>query len=79
MYQLHDAETGAAVGVISDEQFQFLIDHLEEESEQDQDYYINRDTLDTFEEDEEADPAFVALLRKALGDREEMEIRWSKA
>jgi hypothetical protein len=78
MYQLHDAETGAAVGVISDDQFQFLLDHLEEESEQDQDYYISRDTLDTFEE-EEADTALVALLRKALGDREGMEIRWSKA
>jgi hypothetical protein len=78
MYQLHDAETGAAIGVISDDQFQFLIDHLEEESEQDRDYYINRDTLDTFEE-EDADPALVALLRKALGDREGMDIRWSKA
>jgi processive 1,2-diacylglycerol beta-glucosyltransferase len=78
MYQLHDAETGAAIGVISDDQFQFLIDHLEEESEQDQDYYINRDTLDGFEE-EEADPALVALLRKALGDRDGMDIHWSKA
>ncbi len=78
MFKLRDTENGAVIGVITDDQFQFLIDHLEEESEQDQDYYINRDTLEMFEE-EEADPALVELLRKGLGNRDEMEIRWSKA
>jgi hypothetical protein len=78
MFKLRDTENGAVLGTITDEQFQFLIDHLEEESELDQDYYINRDTLDMFEE-EDADPALVELLRKGLGDRDEMEIRWSKA
>jgi processive 1,2-diacylglycerol beta-glucosyltransferase len=33
--------------------------------------------VDGFEE-EGADPALVALLRKALGEREEMEIRWTR-
>jgi processive 1,2-diacylglycerol beta-glucosyltransferase len=77
MIQLQDAESGAPIGPITDAQLQFLIDRLEEESPDDRDYYINRETVDGFEE-EGADPALVALLRKALGEREEMEIRWTR-
>jgi hypothetical protein len=77
MIQLHDAESGAPIGPITDAQLQFLVDRLEEESPDDRDYYINRETVDAFEE-EGADPALVALLRKALGERDEMEIRWTR-
>jgi len=77
MIQLQDAESGAPIGPITDAQLQFLIDRLEEESPDDRDYYINRETVDGFEE-EGADPVLVALLRKALGEREEMEIRWTR-
>ena len=38
---------------------------------------INRDTLDMFEE-EGADPALIEVLRKALGEREEMEVEWRR-
>ena len=78
MIQLYDKETGASLGTITEEQLQFLVDELEEESSEDQDYYINEPTLDAFEE-AGADPALVALLRKALGEREEMEIRWARS
>ena len=61
MIQLYDKETGASLGAITEEQLQFLADQLEEESPQDQDYYINEPTLDAFEE-AGADPALVALL-----------------
>lgn len=77
MIQLHDAESGAPIGPITDAQLQFLVDRLEEESPDDRDYYINQATVDGFEE-EDADPALVALLRKALGERDEMEIRWTR-
>ena len=77
MIQLYDKETGAPVGPVTEEQLQYLVDRLEEESADDPEYYINRDTIDAFEEDG-ADPALVGLLRKALGEREEMEIRWSR-
>ena len=77
MTQLFDKETGRRIGEINDEQLQFLCDQLEEESAADQDYYINEDTIATFES-EGADAALVALLRGAMGEREEMEIRWSK-
>ncbi|HUE29270.1 MAG TPA: galactosyldiacylglycerol synthase [Verrucomicrobiae bacterium] len=78
MIQLYDKETGAPLGAISEEQLQFLVDQLEEESPEDQDYYINEPTLDAFEE-AGADPALLVLLRKALGDREEIEIRWARS
>ena len=78
MIQLYDKETGASLGAITEEQLQFLADQLEEESSEDRDYYINEPTLDAFEE-AGADPALLALLPKALGEREEMEIRWARS
>ena len=78
MVQIFDKQSGTDLGSISDEQFQFLADRLEEESEQDEDYYLNRTTVD-FLEGEGAAPELIALLRRALGDREEAEIRWSRS
>ena len=77
MIDLHDKDTGAAIGVITEQQLQYLVDELEEESGEDQDYYINVTTLDLFAE-RGADPALVALLRSALKGRTEMEVRWSR-
>ena len=77
MIELFDTETKAPLGAISEAQLQFLIDQLEEESPDDTDYYINQATLDMFEE-RGADAALVALLRNALGARDDMEIRWER-
>jgi hypothetical protein len=46
--QLYDNETQILLGEVTEQQLQFLIDHLEEESSTDQDYYINSDTLEMF-------------------------------
>ena len=78
MIQLHDKDTGAPIGAITEAQLQFLIDQLEEESSEDQDYYINETTVDLFEQ-RGADKALVTLLRSALKGRTEMEIRWSRS
>ena len=78
MIQLHDKDTGARIGTISEENLKFLVDQLEEESDDDKDYYINETTIDNFEESG-ADKELVSLLRSALGSRTEMEIRWSRA
>jgi len=78
MIQLHDKDTGAWIGTISEDNLQFLVDQLEEESGDDQDYYINEATLDVFEEGG-ADKALVSLLRGALNGRTEMEVRWSRS
>ena len=78
MVELFDAASGSRLGQITDEQLQFLIDQLEEESDVDQDYYINQDTVDMFES-EGADAALILLLRQALAGREDMDIRWERA
>jgi processive 1,2-diacylglycerol beta-glucosyltransferase len=77
MVKLYDKDTGAWLGTITEEQLQFLMDQLEEESSEDRDYYINDATLESFEE-EGADPALIKVLRAALNGRTEMEIRWSR-
>jgi hypothetical protein len=77
MIHLFDQDTGARVGTITEDQLQFLIDQLEEDSPHDTGYYITRDTLELFEHNE-ADPALLAVLRTALGARDDMEIRWER-
>jgi processive 1,2-diacylglycerol beta-glucosyltransferase len=75
MIQLHDAETGTPVGAITEEQLQFLMEELEEESARDRDYYISIETIEMLEADG-ADPELVAALRSALGGRSGMEVSW---
>jgi processive 1,2-diacylglycerol beta-glucosyltransferase len=75
--RLYDNETQRQLGEITEAQLQFLLDHLEEESSDDQDYYLNRATLEVFAQ-AGADPALLSLLWQGLGEREDMEIRWTR-
>jgi hypothetical protein len=75
MVKIYDLRTNDLVGELTDEQFQFLEDHFEEESLDDRDYYLNRVTVDMLEE-QGGDPGLVAVLRQALGDKDERDIRW---
>jgi hypothetical protein len=75
MIKLYEKDTRVFLGTITEAQLQFLIDQLEEESAEDTDYYINQATLDLFE-DTGADTDLLALLRQALGTREDIEIQW---
>ena len=77
MIKIYDEATGTVYGTITEAQLQVLFDQLEEESREDTDYYINRATLDMFEE-RRVDAGLLALLRSALGDREDMDIRWAR-
>ncbi len=77
MIELYDNDSGNLLGNINDEQLQFLIDQLEEESAEDKDYWLNRDSLVQFAE-KGCPPALLELLKNAMGDRKDMEIRWEK-
>ncbi|HEX6967151.1 MAG TPA: hypothetical protein VF166_15280 [Gemmatimonadaceae bacterium] len=77
MVELYNEATGAAVGTITDAQFRFLMNELEEESLEDRDYYISRDTIEMLAQDG-ADAALLATLRQALGPREGAELRWRR-
>ena len=76
MISLRDKDTGADLGTISEEQLRFLVDQLEEEYDEDRDYYINSTMLDVLEQNG-ADFQLLDMLRKAIGDREGVEIQWS--
>ncbi len=75
MPRLIRIDTGADIGTISDVQLEFLIEQLEDDHEEDQDYYIDRETLELLS-DNGADPELLALLEKGIGDDEEMDIGW---
>ncbi len=77
MIEVYDNEVGVLIGTVTEEQLQLLIDELEETSTKDQDYYLDEAMLDMLEE-AGADDALMELLRGALGDREEIEIRWER-
>ena len=73
--KLYDAGSGDLLGEISEDQLRFLQDQFEEETSDDQDYYINRATLDTLK-DAGADASLLSMLERALkGD--EGDIRWA--
>lgn len=74
---LYNAATNDYLGAVTEEQFAVLQADLEEESSEDQDYYINQVTVDWLES-EGADPELVALLRDALDEMDEMDIRWER-
>ena len=75
MPKLIRLDTGDDIGTISDVQLKFLVEQLEEEHEEDQDYFIDRDTLELMA-DNGGDPELLAMLEKAIGDDDEMDIAW---
>lgn len=77
MIKLLNKTTGVQIGVLTEEQLHYLVDELEEESSDDQDYWLNRAQLEIFAQDG-ADPALLQLLETALGDGEELEIYWER-
>lgn len=75
---LYDSGTGAVIGQASETQLRWLDAHLERESSADEDYYIDKLTLEMLQ-DAKGDPALIDLLRRALGDREGLDVRWARA
>ena len=75
MPRLLRLDTGLVIGNITDAQLAFLVEQLEEEHEDDKDYYIDRETLELLS-DNGGDPELLALLEKAIGDDEEIDIVW---
>ena len=63
------------VGELSEEQLDFLIDHLEEEWSDDRDYFINRELVNKLQSGG-ADAGLIKLLEAALGDKDEVDILW---
>lgn len=77
MIDVYNNDTNELLGSITEADLQVLVDGLEEESEDDQDYYINAATIDALG-DGRATEHLLNLLRKALSSSEGVEIRWQK-
>ena len=77
MIDLYNAETNQLLGSITEADLQVLVDGLEEESPEDQDYYIDAATIDLLG-DGRASDHLMGLLRGALGSSEGVEIRWQR-
>jgi hypothetical protein len=78
MVTLSLAESGTVVGTIPDADFQMLVDQLEEESEEDTDYYVTAETIALLEE-RGASETLVAVLKRALGTAEGVDISWARS
>ena len=78
MRKLTDKATGDLIGEIDEIQLQFLMDELVEESPEDQDYFLNRALLETFENKVGSLVSLVAMLKRAFGEKEDLEIVWSE-
>jgi processive 1,2-diacylglycerol beta-glucosyltransferase len=77
MIEVYSANDNSLIGTLTESQLQFMMDNMEEESLEDQDYAITPMTLAYFEE-LGADPALLEMLRRALGSQEELMIRWER-
>lgn len=77
MIRLRIKETGVELGSITEEDLQFLIDNLEEEWEEDQDYYLNRQTLEMLKS-RGVSASLAQMLEGAMGDRDDVEVEWSR-
>lgn len=75
MIVLFNNDTGTRLREITPEELAFLQSHLEEESLEDQDYYIAGVTVDIMESKGES-PALVELLRKEIGESDGAEFHW---
>ena len=75
MYRLMNIEHGDEIGIITEDQVQFLIDNLEEEGIEDQDYYINSDSL-SFLLENGCDEELLTMLTEALEGRVNVNMRY---
>lgn len=77
MIDLFNADTNEKLGSITEADLQVLVDGLEEESADDQDYFIDAATIELLA-DGRATEHLVGLLRKTVGSTDGVEVRWTR-
>jgi hypothetical protein len=77
MINIYNKATNEFLGHISETDLEFLIDQLEEESLEDQDYYLRKETIDEFEKTG-ASPQLMAVLQGGIRHDDAIEIRWER-
>jgi hypothetical protein len=77
--RLIDKSNGSLIGYITEDDLQFLVDQLEEESSKDVDYFIDAQTIEMFENSGSCSPSLIALLKQAVGSTDGLDIAWERA
>lgn len=77
MINLKHKDTGQQIGSFSEADLQYLIDELEEEHNEDKDYWLNRAQVEIMKE-KGADASLIAMLESALGESDDMEVVWER-
>ena len=75
MIKLYDGEKDQEVGEITEAQLEFLIEELADESLDDYTYNVSPSVI-SYLEGTGAEAGVVALLRRILGSRSSMELRY---
>ena len=78
MPELYVKSTNKHLGHISEDELQFLMKQLEEESTEDEDYAVSRMTLD-YMKGQKISANLQALLEEALGSADEVEVKFTKS
>ena len=77
MIDVYRNDTDELIGSITDADLQVLVDGLEEETADDQDYWIDKATIDVLG-DGRATEHLLGIFRKALGSSDGVGIRWER-
>jgi len=77
MITLSLKDSGAFLGTIDEADLRLLMDQLEEETEEDSDYYVTPLTIDLLERGGAGAP-LVRLLKGAVGSSEGVEVSWKR-
>ncbi len=78
MITLSLKDSGEPIGTIDEADLELLTDQLEEETDEDTDYYISPATIDYLEQNG-ASPDLVVMLREAVGNSDGVEVVWAEA
>lgn len=78
MIVLKVKDSGAVAGRISEDDFQFLVDQLEEESEEDTDCFISTETIELLAQRGGSENLMNLLQQAVSGSAEGVELSWSR-
>lgn len=79
MISITDKGSGVDIGSITEPQLRILVKHLEETDVDDQDYYIDRRTIDLIEAVAADYASVIQMLDRALGNRDGVDIAWTRS
>jgi hypothetical protein len=77
MIKIFNKTTNEFLGRVTEEDLQFLVDQLEEESLDDHDYFLLKETIEEFEQ-LGGSSHLVQVLKGGLKDQGNIEIRWER-